>query len=330
MRAMPDDDFLPDFDTDPTIDPPRAAPRLTWLADRGAVLALGCVAGFMVGLAYRPAPAPPPRAAPFAGPSAPAASPIAPTAVPAASEATPDPRAVARVRAANGMFRIGVFGDSFGNGVWDALYHQLPRSRGYDVLRFSKEATGFTRYRQLDIEERAKAQLAAQPIDAAVISFGANDNQPLFAEGHLHPLMSAGWQRIVGARIAQFVATVRSTGAIVYWIGLPVMRDPVMDAQMQAMDGFYEQQMARLGVTFVDSRPMSLDPAGRYSAYLPDAAGVPRLMRTGDGVHMIGVGYQRLTAGTAERIARYAGRVRAAAGVSTPGPAPASPAREGR
>ncbi|MGN5374534.1 SGNH/GDSL hydrolase family protein [Sphingomonas hankookensis] len=202
------------------------------------------------------------------------------------------------------------------------------RGDGFEIFKFAKEATGFTRYRVLDLEQRAREQLAAQPIDAAVISFGANDAQAVFANGHLHPLMSDGWKQVIGDRIDGYVKALRSTGAVVYWIGLPVMRDPQLDAEMQAMDAFYEQHMRRLGVPFLDSRPLTLDAQGRYNAYLPDLkTGKPVLMRTGDGLHMIGVGYQRLTNAVASDLRRYAERARRESGRPVPAATPSGEAR---
>ncbi len=310
---------------------------LLWLGDRMAVLVLGLIAGFVVGLSFvgdgRIALSDPPAA------SASPVPPVAPGASSTGADTTPppvtpppaaartvdgplDPRVVDRMRR-GGVLRVGVFGDSFGNGIWDALYRQLPKEDGFEVLKFAKEATGFTRYRTLDLEKRAREQLAAQPVDAVAISFGANDAQAVFADGHLHPLMSDGWKQVIGQRIDGFVAAVRSTGAVVYWVGLPVMRDPTLDAEMQAMDAFYADHMRRLGVPFLDSRPLTLDAQGRYNAYLPDLkTGKPVLMRTGDGLHMIGIGYQRLTDRVATDLRRYATRVRQAAGRPLPTPTP--------
>ena len=304
-----------------------------------AVLVLGLIAGFVVGLSFAgdgrialpgsptPVASPVPPVAPGASLTGTDAAP-APSATPVAAVRTIDgpidPRVVARMKR-DGVLRVGVFGDSFGNGIWDALYRQLPKEDGFEVLKFAKEATGFTRYRVLDLEQRAREQLAAQPVDAAVISFGANDNQAVFADGHLHPLMSDGWKQVIGDRIDAFVAAVRSTGAVVYWVGLPVMRDATLDAQMQAMDAFYADHMRRLGVPFLDSRPLTLDAEGKYNAYLPDLkTGKPVLMRTGDGLHMIGVGYQRLTNSVANDLRRYAERARRAAGRPLPTPTPTS------
>ncbi len=317
---------------DPNPLPPRIGPRL--LLDRTAVLVVGLVAGFAVGLSFDTPSAP---VAPVAvdvpaapgAPDAPGTTPAGPVSadVPPTSGAV-DARVVERVRAANGVVRIGVFGDSFGVGVWDGLYRQLPREQGYEVLRFSKEATGFTRYNVLNVEERAREQLAKDPVDIAVISFGANDAIPFFADRAVQELMSPGWQRIVGERIDRFVATARSTGAQVYWIGLPAMRDPTRDANMQAMNAFYAARMRRLGVPFFDTRALSVGPDGKYAAHLPDAKGVPRLMRTPDGLHMIGIGYQRIAGPMIERIREQADAARTAAGTGPFGAA--TPAAEVR
>ncbi|WP_157217004.1 SGNH/GDSL hydrolase family protein [Flavisphingomonas formosensis] len=307
------------------------APGRAWLVlDRTAVLVVGLVAGFAVGLSFNGHPGAPTAET---GANVPAtdktptsgSAPVA-TAGPilADPDARPelvqpvDPRVVKRV-AADGRLRVGVFGDSFGVGVWDGIYRQLPKEDGFDVLRFGKEATGFTRYRSLDLEKRAKEQLAADPIDVAVICFGANDAFPFYADGHVQELMSDGWKKIIGDRIDHFVAAARSTGAFVYWVGLPVMRDADMDKNMRAMNAFYAARMKALGVPFIDTRPLSVDAEGKYNAYLPNPkTGEPQLMRTPDGLHMIGVGYQRITAGLVARIKAYDARVRHEAGRDRP------------
>ncbi|SFP60459.1 SGNH/GDSL hydrolase family protein [Sphingomonas rubra] len=287
------------------------------MADRTAVLVVGLVAGFAVGRSFVPQPdVPPPIIAapadvPGSGVATPAA--VAAPAAPAVSPPAGVERAVVERVARTGVVRVGVFGDSFGVGVWDALYRLLPESEGYEVLRFSREATGFTRYRVDDLEKRAREQLAANPVDAAVISLGVNDAQDMW-DGKLYPFMSDGWKQVVGDRVDRFVAVARSTGARVYWVGLPAMRDPALDAKVQALNGFFAAHMARLGVTFIDTRRLSVDPQGRYASHLPDPrSGTPRLVRTGDGIHMIGIGYQRIVAEAVAAIRRYAAQVREAA-----------------
>lgn len=289
------------------------------LLDRTAVLALGLAAGFAVGLSFNDG-----GRARVGGWFAPAGSAPAPlaSAAPAPVDtakpelAQPIPAAVVQRVRASGQVRIGVFGDSFGNGVWSALYRQLPAREGFEVLQFSKEATGFTRYNRLDLERRAREQLGAQPIDVAVICFGANDLNPLWKGIDVYPLLGPEWKAIVAPRVDAYIATVRSTGAAAFWLGLPVVRDATMDAQLQALDAFFAERMRKAGVPFLDLRAASVDAQGRYAERLPDPkTGRLLLIRERDGLHMNGIGYDRVTADVAGRVRAYAARLRREAGL---------------
>jgi hypothetical protein len=230
--------------------------------------------------------------------------PPAPAALPAAVAApAQQPAGFIRAVADGRPFRIGVFGDSFGDGLWSALYNQLPRREAFQVLRHSQQATGFTRYRQTNLEEALAAQLAEGPIDVAVISFGANDVQGIFVDGRVALLLSPRWQAEIAARITRYVGLLRAQGAVVVWVGLPVMRDPGFDAQVQALNRFHAGVMAGLGVPFIDTRGAAVGPDGGYASHLPDrTSGAPWLVRAGDGIHMSMKGYRLLTDALAVRL----------------------------
>jgi hypothetical protein len=206
---------------------------------------------------------------------------------------------------------VGVFGDSFGEGIWAALYWTLPKSEHYQVVKFAERSTGFTRYQQLNLEDKAAQDLATQPVDIAVISFGANDTQGIVDGGHVYPLLSPGWKGAYGRRVARFVALLRSQGAMVYWVGLPKMRNPDFDGQIQAMNEFYAGQMAALDVPFMPTETLSVDQWGQFNTYLYD----PKehkdvLMRANDGIHMSIPGYERITGPLVDRIKSYVARSR--------------------
>jgi hypothetical protein len=330
------------------------------LADRTAVLFLGIAAGAAIGYAFGSAdtaPPPAPVAAASAGddrtaavappPPGEAGASVAPSAaVPAAADlAIPaltgppagNPAAgleyeqpfqphLLRAIAAGERVTIGVFGDSFGDGVFTALYRLLPAKDRYRVLKFSQQSTGFTRYARLNLRDHAEQQIAAEgPVDIAVISFGANDTQGVYADGHAAKLMSPEWQRIVGARVDGFVGLMRQRGVAVYWLGLPKMRAAAFDADITAMNDFYRRRMAALRVPFIDVHPLTVDPAGNYAAYLPDPVNgnEPRLLRANDGIHMSMNGYIVITRALAGRIRNY---IAAATRVALPnGPSAAAP-----
>lgn len=316
-------------------DPTAPNPALL-LIDRTAVLFCGVAAGVAIGLAFAPqlsawlAEGPPVTVAAAAPAQAVDADGL-PQAVAAAADV---PAGLARAVAEKRAFRIGVFGDSFGDGLWAALYNQLPRREAFQVLRHSEQATGFTRYAQNNLEDRLAGILVEGPVDVAVISFGANDTQGIYVNGKVAPLLSARWKAEIAARITRYVKALQAQGASVVWVGLPVMRDPKYDAQVQGLNAFYAGLMAELDVPFIDTRSAAADEQGRYASHLPGKDGVPWLVRAGDGIHMSMKGYRLLTDSLATRLRAWGQAARAGKPVTadlvpppaTLPPEPASPA----
>jgi uncharacterized protein len=282
------------------------------LIDRAAVLFCGVAAGIAIGLAF-----------------APQLQALLADGLPEAVAAKADvPPSLARAVAEKRPFRIGVFGDSFGDGLWAALYNQLPRREAFQVMRFAEQATGFTRYRQNNLEDRLATQLAEGPVDVAVISFGANDTQGIYVGGKVAPLLSKAWRAEIGARITRYVKALQAQGASVVWVGLPVMREAKYDAQVQGLNGFYAGLMADLDVPFIDTRGVAADGDGRYVSHLPDKEGAPYLVRAGDGIHMSMKGYRLLTDALATRLRAWGQAARAGKPVTpdlVPPPAPLPP-----
>ena len=296
---------------------------LRLLLDRTAVLFLGVAAGVAIGYAFgtgnekKEAVSLAPEAAPVVAPRAVAPPPPAGATAPSApapkgtvaepteqgDHAVDQPSAqMSTTVKSGGQIHIGVFGDSFGDGVYSALYRLLPASAGFQVDKYSQQSTGFTRYRRLDLETHDDEQIDGQSLDVAVIAFGANDRQGVCDGGHCGALMGPFWQKVIAARVSAYVAMLRRHGATVYWVGLPVMRDPAFDTDARAMNEFYRGLMTELGVPFIDIRPLTADAQGQYQAYYLDKDGSPKLFRAGDGVHMSMNGYIRITKALAERI----------------------------
>ena len=276
--------------------------KAAFLLDRTAVLFIGLAFGaiimwaFVAGGAVSTPEGSAAAASTSASGPASAATPEAPADI--ASISTPR---LAAAGAEGRTVHVGVFGDSFGDGIYASLYEQL-RSDTFKVHKFSHQATGFTRYRTTNLLDDTRRRIDAQPIDIAVMSFGANDMQGVYVDGRGSEFMSDRWKEIISGRVREIVDLLRSRGAAVYWVGLPKMREAEYDGNVQQMNAFYTQLMASLNVPFVDTVARSVDAGGAYSAYLIDDNGERFNARAHDGIHMTFRGYSRLTQRLADRI----------------------------
>jgi len=80
--------------------------------------------------------------------------------------------------------------------------------------------------------------------------------------------------------------------------------DPLL-IRVGAINRFYAERMATLGVPFIDTRPITSDAQGQYAAHLDDpASGERTLVRAGDGIHMSMTGYKWITRDLSDRIQR--------------------------
>ncbi len=241
--------------------------------------------------------------------SPPEASP-APTPIPAATPA-PVPAAPTvtslKDRLARGSLRVGVFGDSMGDGLWTALYRDLNGRDGMTVAKFSEVSTGLSRYDYVDVQAKTARQIRETPVDVAVILFGTNDAQGISLDGQIHAFGTPGWKAAYGQRIDDLVGLLRARDITVYWVGLPRMKRESFDARMQLINSVVEGRMTALGVPLIETTTATSGPSGDYEAYLPDREGRRRLMRANDGIHMTMAGYLRIAEPVAERLRRDAG-----------------------
>jgi lysophospholipase L1-like esterase len=274
------------------------------LFDRSGVLSVGILVGAILGLSFKTDGKPLAwlLGSDAAGlETAPQIIPVPP--VGACTDSFPFSSRVISTLRANGPIRIGVFGDSFGDGVWAGTVQQMRGQNAFQLFRFSKESTGLTRYGTLNMLKDAEEKVAGQPIDIALINFGTNDTQGVWSNGRAAPYMSAAWQNVIGERATELVKMLENKGAAVGWVGLPRMRDEKFDRQIQSMNAFYASLMCRLHVPFVNPVGVSEDANHQFAKELiDDETGQAYLARANDGIHMSPHGYRVLARPLLKRI----------------------------
>lgn len=210
------------------------------------------------------------------------------------------------LKAKAGALRIGVFGDSMGDGVWTALYREFRDDAGVEVTKFSEVSTGLSRYDYVNIQAKTTRQLEDSPVDVAVVVFGTNDAQGIDDGDTVHAFGTDGWKAAYGKRIDDLVALFRSRGVVVYWVGMPRMKRDGFDGRMAIVNGVVEARMKALGVPYLETVGLTSDADGKYMPYA-EVDGRRRLMRANDGIHMSMDGYVRLAEPVEAAIRRDAG-----------------------
>jgi hypothetical protein len=191
-------------------------------------------------------------------------------------------------------FNVVIFGDSLGDGVWAGLYHALRKDKRFNVIRKSKVATGFVRRDYYDWNEAVREATSETTVDIAVVVMGTNDRQIIVENGARYALFSPKWREVYTQRVDDFTATLKATGARIYWVGLPVMRGQTFENDMLTFSRIFADRAAENGVTFLPTHDLLADDDGKYSAYGLDGAGRKRLLRAEDGIHFTMPGYEKL------------------------------------
>ena len=195
-------------------------------------------------------------------------------------------------------YRVYVFGDSLGDGLWQGLYRAFNPEGNIDVVKKSRVSTGFVRTDRFDWNKRLTRILAAERVHIAVVMVGANDVQSIRVTNNKkrqsYKIGTPEWRDVYSQRVDQFIKSLKGSKAAVYWVGLPIMRSAKHNNHMQVMNEIFRERAFINGVKFVDTWNGFADQFGRYSAFGPDLSGQVGRLRAGDGVHFTVRGYRKL------------------------------------
>ncbi len=193
-------------------------------------------------------------------------------------------------------YRLYVFGDSLGDGIWAGLYRAFKPDGNIDVVKKSRVSTGFVRTDYFDWNKRLSGILTSEKVHIAVIMVGANDMQPIRPnkKSKWKKIGTPEWREIYSRRIDRFIKRLKEANAAVYWVGLPIMRSVKLNDNMQLMNEIFRERAFVNGVRFIDTWNGFADQFGRYSAFGPDLTGRVGRLRAADGVHFTIRGYRKL------------------------------------
>ena len=219
-----------------------------------------------------------------------------------------------------------VVGDSLGDWLGYGLEQVFAETPEIGIQRKIKPDLGLARDdARLDAPEWSKAisdMLATEKPDAIVVMLGLNDRLPLrdrvpatkgtttlldndhppatAAEpqhqrpGENHEFHTDKWGELYSKRIDDMIATLKTKGVPIVWVGLPAIRGAKSTSDMSYLDELYRARAEKAGITYVDVWDGFVDDHGNYAQQGPDFQGQTRRLRTYDGVNFTNYGAEKL------------------------------------
>ncbi len=178
----------------------------------------------------------------------------------------------------------------FGNVLADLL-----AGGGLAARNVARPATGLARPDHFDWIAHARRLAARHHPRAAVLMFGGNDGQALYAAPGRWVRWEDedAWSATYRGRIAALCEALLPAGGPVAWIGYPIVRLPKLRRRLERINAVARAAMqARPGGTYVDTWDILAD-GGRFTA-TKRIGGRVRTIRADDGIHLTTAGARYL------------------------------------
>jgi uncharacterized protein len=222
---------------------------------------------------------------------------------------------------------VVVIGDSFAEWLAYGLEEVFAETPQIGIVRKTKQDLGLVRDDpHSDAPEWMQAIKdllpATEKLNAIVVMLGVNDRASLRerpplakeaapASDNAHPSTSPAptprpppsvsydfhtdkWTELYSKRIDDMIASLKTRGVPVIWVGLPAIRGAKSTADMSYLDELYRAQADKAGLVYVDVWDAFVDDQGRYVQDGPDFEGQTRRLRTYDGVYFTKAGAEKL------------------------------------
>lgn len=206
-----------------------------------------------------------------------------------------------RTPTASAPLQVAVIGDSMMQVLGQSIVNGAAGDDRVETSLEYRVSTGLTRPDYFDWPGRITELLAAGPLDAAVVMYGANDAQGMVRPTGSEPFGTPVWLDEYRRRVGWVMDALVAGGTETYWVGQPVMRSDSFSARMASLNEVYASEAARRDrVTYVDAwAVLSVD--GAYASHLDDGGG-PTSVRQSDGIHLSRAGGDRLAAVVLDQI----------------------------
>jgi len=192
-------------------------------------------------------------------------------------------------------YKLQVIGDPLAEGALAGLIEAFGSDSRLQINRKHRVLAGLARLEAEDDAKTLDEALAKEPNHITVVMVGQNDRTPIRVPGGKRLQVGRDdWREEYGRRVDRLIKILKKHGGAVYWIGLPVMRRPDWNEDIQVMNDIVRERAYLNGIKYIDAFAGLADEGGNFVAMGPDVAGLVRRLRESDGVSFTPAGNRKL------------------------------------
>lgn len=227
--------------------------------------------------------------------------------------------------------KILVVGDSLAIGLSLSLRRAVNDYEDMTLIEEGKVSSGLANPKYFNWEKALQTFVEKYAPTMVVVMMGANDAKYInLNEKPRDPgNPNKTWGEVFAMRLDAFLDIPAKRDLPVFWIGLPVMGDPVYAKQAQAMNDIVRAECSKYAnCRFLDTWNLLCDPEDIYATFLKNDKGMKVKVRANDKIHFTVAGGDILAQSFFEQASRHAVfREKAdASAVPAAGGQPAAPA----
>jgi len=192
--------------------------------------------------------------------------------------------------------RILIIGDFIAASVADGLIALYADNPDIVVLKHAEAASGLVRDDYYNWPDQLTTLMETQKPDMTLISLGANDRQSFRLEGRVVEYGSEEWEKNYRLRIRKLAGELeqQTPEKPWLWLGLPPFQKQQLSASALVFNGYYREEVTKIGGHFVDIWHGFVDDKGVFNFSGHDVNGQIARLRPADGINFTANGRSKL------------------------------------
>lgn len=192
-------------------------------------------------------------------------------------------------------YQIYVIGDSLAEGLAQGLDDAFQKESSVKIFNYGRPSSGMASLERFDWAAEVGRLTQSQPVHAAVILMGLNDQRTArAADGAYQKWGTPGWADAYGKNVERLIKKLKAADVAIYWVGLPIMAKAGANEAVDTMNNVVREKCYLNGAKYIEAANGFTDQFGAYTIYGPDITGQQKRLRDTDGEHFTFAGYRKL------------------------------------